>query len=233
MIKRQWQTAFMTSVLDREMYSEAEAARLLGVSQSTLNYWLEGGERRGKLYQPVIRLEPRGRRAPVTWAEFIEAGLLREYRQRNVPMAELRAFIEILRLRYGIPYPLADARPFVNERQLVIEAQEEADLAAEFCLVAIVRDQPLLTPPAEAFYDRVTWEGTSAAAWRPTDDKRSPVLIDPDLRFGKPAVAGISTEAIWEHIDGGEDESEVAADYDLRLSDVRWALSYETGRRAG
>jgi hypothetical protein len=34
------------SILDREMYTEAEAARLLNVHQSTLNYWLEGGVRR-------------------------------------------------------------------------------------------------------------------------------------------------------------------------------------------
>ncbi len=80
------------SVLDREMFTEAAAARLLGVAQSTLNYWLEGGERRGRLYKPVIREQPRGSRAPVTWAEFIEAGLLREYRRTHrVPMAELRA----------------------------------------------------------------------------------------------------------------------------------------------
>ena len=69
------------SVLDREMYSEAEAAWLLGVAQSPLNYWLEGGTRRGRLYRPVIRPEPRGERAPVTWAEFIEVGLLRSYRR--------------------------------------------------------------------------------------------------------------------------------------------------------
>jgi hypothetical protein len=56
------------SVLDREMYSEAEAARLLGVVQSTLNYWLEGGIRRGKSYRPIIRTEPTGGRSPVTWA---------------------------------------------------------------------------------------------------------------------------------------------------------------------
>jgi uncharacterized protein (DUF433 family) len=214
------------------MYSEAEGARLLGVSQSTLNYWLEGGKRRGRSYRPVIRVEPRGHRAPVTWAEVVEAGLLREYRQRNVPMAELRAFIEILRQRYGIPYPLADARPVVSERQLVIRAQDQADLAAEFCLVAIVRNQPLLTPPAEAFFERVTWNEGIAAAWRPAEDKRSPVLIDPEQRFGKPSVRGISTEAIWEHVDGGEDESEVADDYGLTVGEVRWALSYEAGRRA-
>ena len=44
-----------TTVLDREMYTKAEAARLLRVSPSTLHYWLEGGERRNKTYQPIIR----------------------------------------------------------------------------------------------------------------------------------------------------------------------------------
>ena len=135
------------SVLNREMFSEAEAARLLQVPQSTLNYWLEGGERRGRTYRPVIRLEPKGERAPVTWAEFIEAGLLRAYR-RHVPMAELRAFIDGLRNEYGIPYPLADRRPFVADKQLVHDAQEAANLSAEFCLVAEVRRQFVLTPPS-------------------------------------------------------------------------------------
>ena len=137
------------SVLEREMYSEAEAARLLGVAQSTLNYWLEGGTRRGRVYRPVIRPEPRGERAPVTWAELIEAGLLRSYRRdRNVPMAELRVFIDRLRDRYGIPYPLADRRPFVLDRQLLHQAQDLAGLDPEFCLVAEVRGRLVLTPRA-------------------------------------------------------------------------------------
>jgi hypothetical protein len=65
------------SVLEREMFTEAEAARLLRVPQRTLNYWLEGGEVRGRVYRPVIRTEPRGGHAAVTWAEFVEAGLRR------------------------------------------------------------------------------------------------------------------------------------------------------------
>ena len=100
------------SVLDREMYSEAEAARLLGVAQSTLNYWLEGGVRRGKSYRPIIRTEPTGSRNPVTWAEFVEAGLLRSYRRDlGVRMAQLREFIDLLRTDFDVPYPLADRRP--------------------------------------------------------------------------------------------------------------------------
>ncbi len=221
------------TVLDREMYTEAAAARLLGVAQGTLNYWLEGGERRGKVYRPVIRVEPRGDRAAVTWAEFIEAGLLREYRRAHgVPMAELRAFIDVVRGRYGTPYPLAHHRPFVAGRELLSRAQEDACLAPDFCLVAEVRGQYVLTSPAESFVRRVTWEGDHAAGWRPHDDPRSPVRMSPDVRSGRPAVHGVSTEVMWEHEQAGESAEDIAAEFSVTADSVRWALAYETSARA-
>ena len=39
-------------------------------------------------------------------------------------------------------------------------------------------------------------------------------------------------EAIVEHLDGGEDENEVAEQFGLTLDDVRWARAYELSRRA-
>ncbi len=221
------------NVLDREMYTEAEAARLLRVPQNTLNYWLEGGEQRGRQYKPGIRVQPRGSRASVTWAEFVEAGLLREYRRTHgVPMAELRAFIDRIRQEFGVPYPLADRRPYVSGKELLSEAQDAVGLSADFCLVAVVRGQYVLTPPADSFYERVTWEGDTAAAWRPHDDPHSPVLMRPDSRFGRPSVKGISTEAIWEHSEAGETVDDIASEFDLADDDVRWALAYEISARA-
>lgn len=221
------------SVLEREMFSEAEAARLLRVHQSTLHYWLEGGERRGKQYRPVIRIEPRDARS-VTWAEFIEAGLLRQYRREHrVPMAELRAFIDKLRNEFGVPYPLAHHKPFVGAgRQLVLEAQDDAGLGAEFCLVAVVRGQLVLTHASQGFVDRVVWDDDVAAAWRPHDEPRSPVLMTPLQRFGRPAINGISTEVLWEHGEGGESVEETAQAFELSTGDVRWALAYENTLRA-
>lgn len=220
-------------VLNREMFSEAEAARLLRVAQSTLHYWLEGGRRRGRTYRPVIRLEPHGGRS-VTWAEFIEAGLLRQYRrEHSVPMGELRAFIDLLRARMGVPYPLAHHQPFIADRQLVLQAQEEAGLDADYCLVAVVREQLILTPASDSFVQRVRWANEIATGWRPHDDELSPVRMDPDLRFGRPAIAGISTEVLWEHVEeGGEDVDETADAFGMTVNDVRWALSYETSVRA-
>jgi uncharacterized protein (DUF433 family) len=220
-------------VLAREMFSEAEAARLLQLPQNTLHYWLEGGQMRRKTYKPIIRVEPEGDRPPVTWAEFIEAGLLRQYRREHgVPMAELRAFIDLLRERYEIPYPLAHHRPFVADRQLLLEAQDASHLPADFSLVAVVRDQLILTPASQSFVERVTWDGNIAAGWRPHDDPRSPVRMDPELRFGKPSVKGISTEVLWEHAEGDEGVEATAQAFDISPDDVRWALAYETSLRA-
>jgi uncharacterized protein (DUF433 family) len=214
------------------MYTEAIAARLLGVPPRTLNFWLEGGVRRGGRRKPIIRTEPRGGRAPVTWAEFVGAGLLRECRTtRGVPAAGLRAFVNELRDRFGTAHPLADRRPFAGGRRLVLEAQDAARLDVRFCLVAAVRDRLILTPPAASFVDRVEWLGDAAAAWRPHDDPRSPVRVAPDVRSGRPAVGGISTEVLWEHVEGGEDLDEVAVAFGVCIDDVRWALAYETSVR--
>jgi uncharacterized protein (DUF433 family) len=227
-----WLTMSDVTVLEREMFAEAEAARLLRLPQSTLHYWLEGGLRRGRTYRPVLRVEARGARS-VTWAEFVEAALLREYRRTlNVPMAELRGFIDRLREDYGVPYPLADRRPYVMGKELVLQAQDAVGLDPEFCLVAVVRGQLILTPPSQSFVERVTWDGDVAAGWRPHDDPKSPVLMTPDVRFGKPAVSGISTEVIWEHDQAGEGVEEIADAFGLTVVEVRWALAYETSARA-
>lgn len=217
-----------TTVLDREMYTEARAARLLGVPPATLHYWLEGGQRDGRVYKPVIRVEPKGTRN-VTWAEFVEAGLLSQYRRRHkVPMHELRGFIDGLRRRLGVPYPLAHETPWVaNGRRLVSQVQVEVGLRSELALVAEVSGQFILSAPADDFFDRVTWDEDVAAKWRPADSPKSPVVIDPEVRFGDPQIAGVSTAVLWELYEGGEDEQDLAGIYDLSLNQVRWALAYE------
>jgi uncharacterized protein (DUF433 family) len=199
--------------LDREIFSEAEAARLLRVAHGTLNYWLNGGKRRGRTYPPVIRTEPRDGRV-VSWAEFVEAGLLRGYRRDlQVPMVEIRGFVDLLRARFEIPYPLAHARPFVG-------------------LIAEVRGQLVLTPASQTFYARVSWVDDVAAAWRPADNPDSPVRIDPETRFGRPSIKGISTEVLWERAESGASLDEIADDFDLDVADVRWAVSYESAPAA-
>lgn len=213
------------TVLDREVYSEAEAARLLEVAPSTLHYWLEGGERREVTYPPVIRVEPKGR-ANVTWGEFVEAGLLREYRRREIPMQQLRAFITSLREQLRIPYPLADRRPWVSGTELVTRAQGAAGLDRDLWLVWD-SGQGLFTPVAERFVERIEWAGDVAGAYRPHDDLNSPVRVDPGVRFGRPQVGGITTSAIAEQDEDGVTPDELADLFGLTVEQINWALAYE------
>jgi len=218
------------TILEREMYTEAAAARLLRIAPSTLHWWLEG---RPPRYRPVIRVEPTGSRN-VTWAEFVEAGLLRSYRrEHDVPLKELRDFIDRLRDEFQVPYPLADRRPYVGPgRRLLIDLQGRSHLDPEFCLVAIANGQIVLTAPGEEFYARVDWSGDEPARWRPHEDPVSPIRVNPLVRFGMPAIGGISTEAIAGELDGGASIEEVADDFGLDIDAVRWAQSYELSQRA-
>lgn len=220
------------TVLERELYTEAEAARLLRLPPSTLHYWLEGGTRRDTTYLPVLRPEPRGVRT-VTWAEFVEAGLLRQYRRDlRVPMPELRQFIGILRDQLGVPSPLATFRPWSVEKRLVIEAQDRAGLPHDLWVYAPVDGQLVLLPPGQQFLDRVEWSDDIAVRWRPDPGIGSPVVIDPDLRFGRPSVRGISTEVLWEYSEDGYTEGEIAESFALAKTDVAWAVAFETAARA-
>jgi uncharacterized protein (DUF433 family) len=49
---------------------------------------------------------------------------------------------------------------------------------------------------------------------------------------GRPAIKGISTEAIWGHEQAEQTVSDIAADFNLDEEDVRWALAHETSARA-
>jgi uncharacterized protein (DUF433 family) len=56
-----------------------------------------------------------------------------------------------------------------------------------------------------------------------------PIAIDPRIAFGRPVVlrAGVSTAAIAARIDAGEKVEALAADYDLKVSEIEEAVFYE------
>ena len=140
----------------------------------------------------------------------------------------VREFTDRLREEFQVPYPLAGRRPYVGlGRRLLVDLQDRSHLDPEFCLVAIANGQTVLTAPGEEFFERVDWSGDQPAGWRPHEDPASPIRINPLVRFGMPAIGGISDE-----LDGGASLEEAAEDFALDLHAVRWAQSYELSQHA-
>jgi len=216
------------TVLDRELYDVPLAAGVLRMSPSTLHWWLEGGKRHGRFYDPVIRPEPTGNKA-VTWGELVEARYLLGYRRDLlVSLASLRRFIADVREALNVPYPLAHERPWVGEgRRLLVSAQRSSELPEELWAMWVAESgQILLTPPGESFLERVEFDDDQAVRIRPVG-KESSIVIDPQVRFGMASVHGIPTEALAGQVRAGDPIEMVAEDFELPLDHVIAALNYE------
>lgn len=220
------------SVLERPVYGVGEAAGLLGLRTDRVRAWLDGYERRGVAYSPVIREESTSDEI-VTWGEFVELGYLREYRRCGVPLQRLRPVIDELRREFETPYPLATVRPYVMGKELVLRIQERNELPLAIAIVIRSGQQVMLTEVANRFFRKVEFDpnGVDAQRLHPAGPT-SPVVIDPLIRFGQPSVAGVATERLWELFDAGEPIEQIAEGYDLDTELVRAAIAYEEQQRS-
>lgn len=234
--EREAPLATENSILDEVIYGVNEGARLLGLPDKTLRRWLDGDWRHGQFTEPLIRSEASGS-SELTWGEFVEAGFLKEYRVRSLPIERLRPLLTALREELGTRYPLAEGRPLSRDgRHLLWRLQEQQGL--ERSLYLVVRGlregyQLALTPIVEEFVTHVDFDPSNIqpfARWYPIGRTKSQIVLDPRRSFGLPTIKGVRTEAVAELIAAGEpDDAVVRAFKPFRLTkaDVREAVVFE------
>ncbi len=213
-------------MLDRAIYSYPDVDRLVGLHSGTAKRWLEGYERGGRFYDPVLRPGPTGG-DEVTWGEMVEARLLAEFRSRAVPVQRLRPAIVQLRREFG-RYPLAHARPFldVDGRELVRAVQEQVGLERQLQLVVVRNGQLVLAESAQRFGSAVDYVEGIVSALKP--DARTPdVVMDPSRAFGQPAIRNVRTESLAEDYRAGTSREELSDLYDLTPDQVDEAIRFE------
>lgn len=220
------------ATLDSALYALPMAARYLRVAPTTLQYWLEGGTKRGVTYQPVVRPEATGSR-DLTWGEFVECWYIRQYRKEHgVPMADIRTLILRLRDELGVKYPLAHKKAFVAAGQrLASRIQDEDQLSQRSWIVVNELDGQLgLSPIAESFLAEVDFAAAGGIVMRiAPHGADSPVSIEPEISFGAPQIRGIRTENLAELVTAGDEIEVVAEDFGLAVAELQAALAYEWG----
>ncbi|QWC84576.1 DUF433 domain-containing protein [Nocardioidaceae bacterium] len=215
------------SLLDRAIYSYADVDRLIGLGGGTARRWLEGYERLGRFYDPILRPEPTGSDS-VTWGEMVEARLLAEFRGRKVPVQNMRPAMVRLRSEFG-RYPLAMASPFldVEARKLVQTVQDDVSLAREQQLVVVADGQYVLSGATERFTACVEYDETGVAGILKPEQRTPLVSMDPRRTFGQPAMRSVRTEAIAEDFRAGTSRDRIADLYDLTPEQVDQAIRFE------
>ncbi len=219
-----------TDMRDMPAYSVKEAAKYLKLPPATLRDWVVGRSYSDgrKKFAPLIK--PATAPPPLlSFHNLIEAHILRSLRiDHSVAIKEVRkaiAFAEstlhIERLLLSQDMLAGAGKLFLEKYGELIELSNSGQLAIKHAL--------------EAHLHRVKYDSMRVpirlfpfiSSTAPTEDQ--PIAIDPKLAFGRPIVfrKAISTLAIVNRIDAGEDVEEIAADYDLEKREVEQAMFYE------
>lgn len=224
----------VVSLLDRPVYLYSEADRLAGLRPGTARRWINGYERAGKVYSPILRTSALDTEW-VTWGEFVEARILAEFRDQDIPTARLRAAVAGLREMFNVRYPLAHLHPYLaaESGELAID-RHGVDTSDDPGKMILRTKQLLLTAPSRAVINRATLaadvQGHKFAADLAPDAEFPGIVLNPDRLSGQPTFAArrVSVTTIAGMIAAGEAAEDLAADYGLSLSQVDAATGYVT-----
>lgn len=211
------------ALLDRDVYGMGQVDRLLGLSRGTASRWIDGYERRGRRYEPLVRVAATGSET-VTWGEFVEARLISEYRRLGVSVFRMRPAIMALRDEFGTDYPLAAAQPFLSAegRELVMRVQQATNLRPS--LRFVVRSGQTVLPSLEVqrFQQAADYDDAKVLRFRIADN----VVIDPEYASGEPTITGrrLRVATIAESIAAGEHRASVAEMWDITAQAVEDAV---------
>lgn len=217
------------ALLDRRVYALSDVDRLLALPAGTARRWIDGYDRGGVHYPPVVR-EERTRDEAVTWGEFVEARLLAEFRTRGASMQRLRPAVVRLREDFG-RYPLAHASPFIDVagRELVRRVQDQVGISGHEMLVVVRSGQLMMSAPVKDFVQDLAYSsGPDAQAVSVAPVRFGGVVsLDPLHQHGRPVVRAVPTEVVAEQFRAGESAETIADLFDLTTVQVEQALRFE------
>ena len=224
----------MKSNEPREMaaYSISEASHYLRIPVATLRSWVRGRyyptEHGRSFFEPLIEL-PDANLASLSFVNLVEAHVLDAIRrEHNVPLPKVRAALDYVNRHFRDPHPLATHQfqtdgvdLFLSRFEKLIAVSQAGQLAMREMLAAHLR--------------RVEHDASGVAVrlypfTRKRDvDEPKIIVIDPNISFGRPAIArrGIATSIVAERYKAGESIDELAQDYDCERGLVEEAVRVE------
>ena len=214
------------ALLDRPSYLFWEVDRLVGLPAGTARRWINGYQRSGKRYAPILREQPSSDEW-VTWGEFVEARILAEFRDQRVPTTKLRAAVDRLRYEYQVAYPLALMRPYLEAEQRRLLIDDGPDRGKR----DLITGQRILDSGTAVALSAVPAQDASGelfVAELPLDADFPTIWTNPDRMSGQPTVGRrrIAAVTVAGMVEAGESDIDVAMAYNISPENVRDAVKY-------
>jgi uncharacterized protein (DUF433 family) len=197
-------------------YQIAEAAEYAQISPQTVAAWHR---------IEAELLKQRDKRSALNYMQLIEVAVVAAFRKAGVALSNIRAAREFAAHELKSEFPFAEYRFKENGRHLYLDSTQVSVKKG----VALQADQA----------GQLTWEAVIGRLnefeyenhgivlkWRVAGSS-SPIVIDPRVSFGTPAVRGTPTWIIAGRWNAGESDSDIAEDFGIEADEVREALKFE------
>ncbi len=214
---RKQQTRVSGDLREYPRYSIEEAARYLGIPESTLNSWVRGYKRKGRTYPAVLTLaDPK--RGLLSFFNLAEAYVLRFARRRDVTLSRVRLAMEYIREHFNHEHPLLRRdlatrgnSVFIRELGLPINASSHGQMGIKEVLKQHLRG---IKRGPDGLPEEL----------HPLLNKH--IAINPAYSSGEPVVTGtgIMVSILVARSGAGDKAEELARDYGIERTTIEQAI---------
>jgi len=226
------------AILSTPAYPFIEAAHYLSVPLSTLRAWCLGQEYRAagktRRFQPLIRLDSNDHRA-LSFLNLVEAHVLAAIRrQHRVPLPKVRQALAYVSKQLSTHRPLAELEFQTDGVDLFLDklgSLINVTQAGQTEMAEMIRDHlKRIERDAKGVPVRL-YLFTRQDSVR---DQPSAVVVDPQIAFGRPVLAGrsVPTAVLADRFKAGDTLAQLAEDYDTSPQQIEEALRCEFERKA-
>jgi uncharacterized protein (DUF433 family) len=217
-------------LLETGIYTLPQAAYLVGATLSQVRVWVEG--RNGKTAQaPVISNEVGriGNTVAISFTNLMELRFVAQFNKAGVRLNNIRAIMEEVRDVLNHPHPFSTKTVFKTDgKKIVAQIIGKNGFQAVYDLRSRNYEMPIVV--LQSLREDVIWDPDGdAIAWFPRKKLAPNVIIHPKFAFGKPILrkSGIPTETIAQAVKAERSQKAVANIYEIPVSQVREAVSFE------
>ncbi len=221
---------------DAPLYTQAEASRFLGLSESTFRNWSRGYHSviRGREVtgMPVITAVGKlGQRGPVIpFIGLAEGYALAAIRRTGVPLQRIRPALERLNTEMGVEHALASEKLFTDGAEVLFDyagkaGGDEADAVRE--LVVVRHGQRVFPEVVSGYLQRIVFGADGFATALPLPGfEHAHLVADVRRSFGQPIFAhgGARLEDALSLFRSGEELAVVAEEYGIPYLELEDAV---------
>lgn len=202
-------------------YQVNEAARYARITTQTIRNWqkaYKGG--------PAVAYREKG--AALSYFQLVEVAFVAVMRRMGLKLDVIKNAREYIAQQLNSEFPFVEHRFKVDGQRIIMDLAQFVTGAPKDKLVVVSEGgqlawQEILGRKFEEF----DYKKGLAVRWH-VAGRGSPILIDPQIAFGAPAIRGIPTWAIKGRDTAGESLEDIADDFGLKVPEVKKAIEFES-----